>query len=57
MKNGKIIHPYSFSAVVSKKKEMSDNPDETLEKGQFYPTIGIKTIEDYTVETRMLRKW
>lgn len=56
-KNGKIIHPYSFTAIVSKKAEISSNPDETLEKGDFYPPIGAKEIEGYTVETQMLRKW
>ena len=57
MKNNKLIHPYSFTATVSKKKEMSDNPDETLEKGVFYPPIGIKEVEGYTVESRILRQW
>ncbi len=57
VKNNKMIHPYSFSATVSKKKEMSDNPDETLEEGVFYPPIGIKDIDGYTVESRILRQW
>ncbi len=56
-KNNKIIHPYSFTATVSKKKELSDNPEETLETGDFYPPTGVLQVEDYTIETRILRKW
>lgn len=57
VRGNKIIHPYSFSATVSKKKDMTDNPDETLEKGIFFPPIGIKEVEGYTVESRILRQW
>jgi len=57
MKNGKIIHTYSFSATVNKKAEVSSNPDETKVKTDFYPPIGVQQVDDYTVESRMLRKW
>jgi hypothetical protein len=56
-KNGKIIHPYSFKAIVSKKAEISSNPGETEVKTDFYPTTGAIELEGYTVETQMLRKW
>jgi hypothetical protein len=56
-KDGKIIHPYSFSANVGKKKDATDNTEETKTKGNFYPTTGVQEVNDYSVETQMLRKW
>jgi hypothetical protein len=69
MKDKKVIRPYSFSAVLSKKSEVAYNAmlsggsaeekqsSDKKQKESFYPAEGVVPYDGFIVEAKLLRKW
>lgn len=56
-KNGRVLHPYTFSATVTPRTQVTKTEEGSKVENNFYPELGVKNIDGYTIETQILRKW
>jgi hypothetical protein len=56
-KNKKLVYPYSFTASVNKKPETETPQNGNAPTVGIYPEEGIQQFGEFTVESKLLRKW
>lgn len=57
---GRLIRPYTFAATINSESELGGSEateDEKKKIDSFYPVEGVKNIQDFTVELKLLKKW